>query len=141
MHGDDEMLIYAKRFGELSAESQQKEYNRVMQALNLNKKDPATRLKAALILSLPDSRHRDNGRALPLLSELQRDKSLDDDIVALASIVKDYVEERQKLEENTLALSQKLKDEQHRAEELQMKLDELKKIEKTMMERSKGTQP
>lgn len=139
-HADDELMIYAKRFGELSAENQKKEYAMVMQALNRNKKDTFNRLKAALIYSLPNSRLRDNTRALPLLADLQRDKLAEDDVSALVSILKDYVEDRQKLEDSNNKLAQKIKDEQRRADELQQKLDALKNIDKTMIERGQGTQ-
>lgn len=71
-NADDELLIYAKHFGELSVENQKKEYNQVMQSLNRNKKDTFNRLKAALIFSLPNSRLRDNARALPMLVDLLR---------------------------------------------------------------------
>jgi hypothetical protein len=141
IHNDNELLAYAKRFVELSAENQNKEYTRIMQALNRNKKDSGSRLKAALIFSLPDSRHRDNSRALSVLTDLQRDKLLDDDTRTLMGMLKSYVEERQKLEDHSAMLGQKLKEEQRRAEDLQQKLDELKNIEKTMLDRSRGTQP
>lgn len=138
-HADDELLIYARRFGELSADSQKKEQSQVMQALGRNKKDTFNRLKAAVIYSLPGSRYRDNARALALLAELQRDKSLEDDIGALVALLKDFVEDRQRLEDNAAKLSQKTKDEQHRADELQQKLDALKNIEKTLIDRGQGT--
>ncbi len=137
---DDELLIYAKRFGELSADNQKKEFAAVMQALSRNKKDTFNRLKAALIYSLPNSRLRDNTRALPLLAELQREKPLEEDVNALLYILKDYVDERQRLEDSNNKLAQKLKEEQRRADELQQKLDALKNIDKTMIERGQGSQ-
>lgn len=139
-HADNELLIYAKRFGELSAENQKKEYALVMQALNRNRKDTFNRLKAALIYSLPNSRLRDSTRALPLLADLQRDKPGENEVNALVSILKDFVEERQKHEDSSSKLAQKIKDEQRRADELQQKLDALKNIDKTMIERTQGTQ-
>jgi len=139
-NADDELLIYAKHFGELSVENQKKEYNQVMQSLSRNKKDFFNRLKAALIYSLPNSRLRDNARAQPLLADLLREKPAEDDISALLSILKDFVEERQRIEEGANKTAQKLKDEQRRADELQQKLDALKNIEKTMIERGQGMQ-
>lgn len=146
-HADNELLIFAKHFGELSAENQKKESTLVMQALNRNKKDTLNRVKAAMIYSLPNSRLRDTTRALPLLADLQRDKPSDEDVISLVSILKDYVEDRQKLEDNNKKLedsnnklAQKAKDEQRRADELQQKLDALKNIDKIMIERGLGTQ-
>lgn len=136
-HGmDDELLGYAKRFGELSADSQKKENTQVIQSLARNKNDLVARIKTALIAALPASRYRDDARALGLLGDIQRDKLIEDDIRALAAILMDYVEEHQKLEDSAAKLQQKAKDEQKRADELQQKLDELKNIEKTLIERT-----
>jgi len=137
---DDELLNYARHFGELSADNQKKEYVLVTQALSRNKKDQTTRLKAALIYSLPGSRLRDNTRALSLLTDLQRDKPNDEDISALISILKDYVEDRQKLEDINTKLSQRVKDAENRTDELQQKLNALKNIDKTMIDRGQGSQ-
>lgn len=134
-HADDELLVYAKRFGELPAENQKKELAQVAQILSRNKKDTFNRIKAALIYGLPNSRLRDNAKALALLTELQRDKTLEDDVGGLVALMKDVVDERQRLEDNSTKLNQKVRDEQRRADELQQKLDALKNIDKTMIER------
>lgn len=138
-HADDELLVYAKRFEELSAENQKKEQALVMQTLGRNKKDTFTRLKAAWIYSLPNSRFRDNTKALAVIAELQREKNLEDDVSAVIALMKSFIEDRQKLEDNSLRLNQRIRDEQHRADELQMKLDALKNIDKTMIDRGQGT--
>lgn len=138
-HLAETMIDYGKRFGEMTAEQQKKEQAQVMQALSRNKKDTPARLKAAMIYSLPDSRYRDNARALSLLNELQREKLTEEEVASLIEIIQDFVEERQKLEDNAVKLNQKIKDEQHRADELQQKLDALKNIEKTMIDRGQGT--
>ena len=133
---DDELLGYAKRFGDLSADGQKKEYTLTMQSLSRNKNDSTARMKAALIAALPSSRYRDNARAINLLDEIQRDKRLGNDIQSLAAILKDYATERQKSDDNTAKLSQKAKDEQQRADDLQQKLDDLRNIEKALIERN-----
>lgn len=138
-HADDELLVYAMRFGNLTLDQQKKELTQVLQALNRNKKDAFTRLKAALIYSLPSSRLHDNAKAMPLLTELQREKTLEEDVVALVDLLRDLVEERQRADENATRLNQRIRDEQHRADELQAKLDALKNIEKTLIDRNQGT--
>lgn len=151
---DNEILAYAQRFGAMSAEEQKKEQAAVMQSLNRNKHDLALRMKAALAFGLPASRQRDNARALALLDEVQRDGSADADTRALAVLLKEYVSERQKLEENAAKSAQKAAEEQKRAdglqqkadglqqkaESLQQKLDELKNIEKALTERDNARQ-
>lgn len=138
-HADDELLVYARRFIEMSPENQKREQAQVMQALGRNKKDSFNRLKAALIYSLAGSRYRDNARALSMIAELQRDKPMEDDLGALVALLKDFVEDRQKLEEQAARLAQKARDEQRRADDLQLKLDALKNIEKTLIDRGQGT--
>lgn len=151
---DNEMLSYAQRFGAMSAEEQKKEYASVTQSLNRNKHDLTLRMKAALIFGLPASRQRDNVRAITLLDDVQRDGSADSDTRALAVLLKEYVSERQKLEENAAKSAQKAAEEQKRADGLQQradglqqkadglqqKLDELKNIEKALTERDNARQ-
>jgi hypothetical protein len=145
-----DILTYAQRFGELSPEAQKKELAQATQAVSRNRNDTKSRMKVALIYSLPASRHRDNERALALLEELQRDViHADSNTRALASVLKDYVLERQRLENSAAKTGQKAAEEQKRADaeqkradteqkradDLQLKLDELKNIEKAISER------
>lgn len=149
VRADNEILAYALRFGALPADEQRKEQAQVMQAYNSNKQNLTNRVKAALVLSLPASRQRDNVKALALLDDIQADNEADADTKAIAALLKEYVNERQKLEENTAKLIQKAADEhkrleaaqartdelQQRADGLQQKLDELKNIERALINR------
>lgn len=151
---NNEILSYALRYNGLPAEEQRKEYTQVMQTYNQNKGDLSNQVKAALVMALPGSRHRDNAKALPLLDEIQRNMSADQDTRALATLLREYVAERQKLEENVSKQTQKLTDDQkrieqlqgkvdalqNRSESLQQKLDELRNIEKTLNTRDQGKQ-
>lgn len=127
-----EALIFARRFSDLSADAQKKEYTQVTQALSKNRNDGASRIKAALIYSLPGSRYRDSSKALTLLDEIQRDRDSSSDAKALASLLRDSLND-------SIKLTQKAKDEQKRAETLQQKLDELKNIEKAITERDQAS--
>ena len=127
----NELLEYAQRYSEFSAEAQKKEVSQVTQALTANKSNISTRMKAALIYGLPASRFRDQAKSQLLLEDLLHDKAIDANTKALATILQDF------LNENAKQL-QKNKDEQKRADGLQQKLDELKNIEKTMGERDQG---
>lgn len=152
VRNENEILAYALRYGMLSADEQKKEFALVMQAYNSNKDDLTNRMKAALVLSLPASRQRDNGRAIILLDDVQRDTRAESDTRAIAALLKEYVVERQKLEEGSGKLVQKLVEEQKRndalqgkaealqqkADSLQQKLDELKNIEKALTNRDQA---
>lgn len=134
----DEPLAYARRYSNLSAENQKKEYAMVTQALSRNDSDLKTRMKGALIYGLPSSRFRDNERALSLLDDVMRDKQADADTQTLAALLKDYINDRQKLESTAAKATQKAAEEQKRAENLQQKLDDLKNIEKALTERNQA---
>lgn len=143
--GDNEFLAFAQRYSAMAAEDQKKEYAMVTQSLNRNKGDLTNRMKAAMMLALPSSRVRDNGRALTMLEEIQRDGSTDTETKTFAGLLKDYVGERLKLEDSAAKLGQKAAEEQKRADalqqkadSLQQKLDELKNIEKALTERDQA---
>ena len=154
VRAENEVLAYALRYSALSADDQRKEYAQVMQAYNHNKDSLSNQIKAALVMALPGSRQRDNTKALALLDEVQRDPNADSDARAIAALLREYVTERQKLEENAAKLTQKVADDQKRiellqgksdalqlrADSLQQKLDELKNIEKTLNTRGQGKQ-
>lgn len=141
----DGLLEYSGRFMELSAEAQKKELAQINEGLSQNKSDFNYRMKAAIIYAIPASRLRDVNKAQVLLDELMRDKTLDKRHKTLAIILKDYISENSKsvdesnklLNENN-KLSQKVRDEQKRADNLQQTLDDLKTIEKTMVDRELG---
>lgn len=126
-----ELLDYALRYSQFSAEAQKKEITQVTQALAVGKANANIRMKAALIYGLPASHFRDQAKSQLILEDLLHEKALDSDTKALATILQDTLDENSKL-------SQKSKDEQKRADGLQQKLDELKNIEKSMGERDQG---
>lgn len=141
----DSLLEYSGRFMELSAEAQKKELAQINEGLSQNKSDFNYRMKAAIIYAIPASRLRDVNKAQILLDELIRDKTLDRRRKALAIILKDYmsengksVDESNKLLNENNKLTQKVRDEQKRADTLQQTLDDLKTIEKTMVDRELG---
>ena len=126
-----ELLDYALRYSQLSAEAQKKEVAQVTQAIAVGKANTNIRMKAAMIYGLPASRFRDQAKSQLILEDLLHEKTLDSDTRALATILQDALDENSKL-------SQKSKDEQKRADGLQLKLDELKNIEKSMGDRDQG---
>jgi len=126
-----ELLDYALRYSQLSAEAQKKEVTQLTQALAASKANMNIRMKAALVYGLPASHFRDQAKSRLLLEDLLHEKAIDSDTKALATILQDFLDENAKLLE-------KNKDEQKRTDSLQQKLDELKNIEKTMGERDQG---
>jgi Holliday junction resolvase RusA-like endonuclease len=122
-----DVLDFAESFGDLTFEQQKKE----LLQNNQNKGDLTSRIKIAMIYGLPNSKLRDTNKAQALLDELARDKNLDGDRKILTLIMRDYITENNKL-------GIKVRDEQKRADTLQQKLEDLKNIEKMMLEREQG---
>jgi len=128
MHSSTEPLLdFAGNLSDLSLESQKKELAQASQ----NKQDINSRIKVAMIYALPGSKLRDTAKAQILLDELIRDKNLDKEHKNLVSLLADYTNDS-----NKLVL--RLRDEQKRGDTLQQKLDDLKNIEKTMVDRDQG---
>jgi hypothetical protein len=123
-----DVLDFAENFGELSYEAQKKELQQNSQSRN----DLNSRIKVAMIYALPSSKLRDTNKAQALLEDLAKDKNLEGDRKILMLILRDYIAENNKF-------NNKARDEQKRADALQQKLDELKNIEKMMLEREQGT--
>lgn len=122
------LLNFAEHFIDLSLESQKKELTQTSQVANQNKQDINSRIKVAMIYALPNSKLRDSGKAQFLLEELIRDKTVDKERKSLVGLLADYTNDT-----NKLAL--KARDEQKRGDTLQQQLDELKNIERTMVDR------
>jgi hypothetical protein len=129
------LLAFANAFPKLSLEDQRKELASLNQTVA---RDPQTKMQLAIAYGLATSKVRDTTKAQPLLEDIISDKTLDASSLALATIMRDYLNEIGKS-------GQKSKDEQRRADsaqqkldELQKKLDDLKNIEKTMVDRDQG---
>lgn len=122
-----DVLDFAENFGDMSLEAQKKELYQNSQ----NKNDLTSRIKVAMIYALPTSKLRDTNKAQALLEDLSKERNLDGDRKILTLIMRDYIAENNKL-------GNKAREEQRRADTLQQKLDELKNIEKMMLEREQG---
>ena len=122
-----DVLDFAENFSELSFEAQKKELLQNSQS----RSDLNSRIKVALIYALPSSKLRDTNKAQALLEDLSKDRNLEGDRKIFILIMRDYIAENNKL-------GSKARDEQKRADTLQQKLDEIKNIEKMMLEREQG---
>lgn len=146
------ILDYIGRFSSLSAEEQKKELAQINENLSLNKLDFNYRMKAMVIYAIPGTRLRDIPKAQAFVDGLMREKTLDPQRKVLAGLLRDYITDnaRQVQENNRLqqennrlfleniTLAQKNRDEQKRADTLQQTLDELKAIEKSLIDREQG---
>jgi predicted ribosome quality control (RQC) complex YloA/Tae2 family protein len=103
-------------------------------------------MKLAMIYALPNSRLHDSARAQTLLDELLREKLQDSELKTLAILLRDHINENNKLiqkarEEQKRADSAQQKSDasQQKISDLERKLQDLKNIEKAMVDRDSGT--
>jgi len=132
------LLDYAQYFTDLPADTQKKEVAILSTANGKEKLPLITRSKLAIAYALPSSKTRDSQKAQILLDELLTEKTLSSDEKNLFGVLRDFVGEN-------VRLVGRLRDEQKRADtaqtgmmNLQKKLDDLKDIEKTMIDRDQG---
>lgn len=132
------LLEYAQYFTDLPAETQKKEVVLLSTTNGKEKLPLLTRSKLAIAYALPSSKTRDSQKAQILLDELLTEKTLSADEKNLFGVLRDFVSEN-------IRLLSRVRDEQKRADtaqtgmmNLQKKLDDLKDIEKTMIDRDQG---
>lgn len=128
----DELLQDYDAWRKQSPAELTRDYDKARQSL-VQTKNNVNRLRVALLLSLPNTSFHDNGAALTLTNEVLKDtKSAGAGLRGLASLLNTSLNEQQKIAEDG---SQKLKDEQRRADGLQEKVDAIKKMEKNLIRR------
>lgn len=137
-----ELLAFSDSYSSLTLELQKNTFTETNLALLDNKNDVTQRIKLAMILSLPSSRLRDVNKAQILLQDLLRENNLNSSESALVSLLYEYTLENSKLIQKNRDDSKKLEATQTRYESIQqkydaleLKLNELKNIEKTMNDR------
>ena len=132
----ESILEYTGKFLALPANGQKEELARLNARLAMNKYDLNDRTKAAAVYTLSDTTEiRDLNKAQVLLDELSRENDPDLERTTLVRILKDFIVEHNKLLRESSRLSQKAAEEQKRADALQLKLEELKQIERNIVDR------
>lgn len=128
----ESLLLYHEHLRKLSSADLNREHEGVKQALaGSGSNGNFSRVRLAMLLSLPGAGFRDDGRALGLLEPMLKESAASNEMRALAQLLYVLISERRRTEE-------RLKDEQRKTEGLQQKLDALKSIEKSLLEREPG---
>lgn len=135
-----ETLRYFSRIRGLQSEELSREHAAAI--LVLTKQKTATnRIKLAFLLCLPNANFRDDARASALLAEVLDDKKENVSLGNLAALLIYQISEQKRQDERYQKANQSLKDEQKRADQLEQKLDALKNIEKSIIQRESKTVP
>lgn len=129
-----ELLAYPQRLRSLSAEELGAEHAAAVQALARQKSDVA-RLRLALLLLFPNTAFHDDARAQSLAEEVATRRNATGDLRPLAALIAGFAADQRRQEERAQRLAQKLLEEERRADALQQKLEGLKAIEKSLLNR------
>jgi hypothetical protein len=130
-----DLLEYHQRIRTLGSDELATEYAAANHSLVKQKSD-AARLRLAILLSVPGTPFRDDGRAAALAEEVVIRKNPDNSSLRpLAALVAANASEQRRQEERSQKLGQRLQEEEKRADTLQQKLDGLKAIEKNLLNR------
>lgn len=121
------LLADLQRILRLPPDEQKREHTAAVQAYN-NQKNDLTRVKLALLLSLPTG-FQDEPRSLALLDAVVGKTPAATPVKQLAALIAAQIAERLRV----------LREEQKRVEALQQKLDSLKAIEKKILGRDRAS--
>jgi hypothetical protein len=127
----DDMMQYYESLRKLPAPDLARLHERVRQNFTQNKSD-ANRLRLALLLTLPQTSFRDIPGAVNLLNEWPRDAK-PNNLQSFRNLLASFLADQQRLSTNMEEASQKLKEEQKRADMLQHQIDALKSMEKNLI--------
>lgn len=136
-----ELLAFIVDYETLEKEPQKSAYLDVMQALEKDENNIKLRIKHAAILSLPNSTMRDTATAQQQLQSLLANPALSSSNKSLVKLLFTYTSnhntESKKLHEAT----KRMDSLKQRNKALNRKLNDLKNIEKTMIERNANNKP
>lgn len=116
----DSLLLYFQHIRNLSAAELGKEYETARQAYAQSRSD-FNRVRFAMVLALPGTANGDEGRALELLEPVS--KNPNSRLSGLAYLLISHLQERKRLDAAALGLQQKL--------------DALRSLERSLIERRK----
>jgi len=116
----ESLLLYYRHIGRLKEDQLGRELE-IARAANAREGSDFNRVRLAMVLGLPNTALNDNARALALLEPVVKNQS--GEFSALASLLAAQLQERKRLDANT--------------QDLQKKLDALKSLERSMMERKR----
>ena len=116
----ESLLLYYRHIGRLKENQLGRELE-IARAAYARESSDFNRVRLAMVLGLPNTSLNDNTRALELLEPVVNNQT--GDFSALASLLSMQLKERTRLDAN--------------AQDLQKKLDALKSLERSMMERKR----
>lgn len=128
----DDMMEFYDSIRKQSPAELGRVYEKAKQSFIQNKSD-TNRARLVLLLILPNTSFRDVTSAMHLLNEWPKDSKSANNLQSFRNLLAGLLTEQQRLNHTIEELSQKLKDEQKRAETLQSQIDAIKSMEKNLL--------
>jgi hypothetical protein len=128
----DDMMEFYDSIRKQSPAELSRVYDKAKQSFIRNKSD-TNRARLVLLLILPNTSFRDVTSATHLLNEWPKDSKSANNLQSFRNLLAGLLAEQQRLSHSVEELSQKLKDEQKRAETLQSQIDAIKSMEKNLL--------
>ena len=128
----DDMMEFYDSIRKQSPAELSRVYDKAKQSFMRNKSD-TNRARLVLLLILPNTSFRDVTSAMHLLNEWPKDSKSANNLQSFRNLLAGLLAEQQRLSHSIEELSQKLKDEQKRAETLQSQIDAIKSMEKNLL--------
>jgi hypothetical protein len=130
-----DLLEYYDALRRTDAASRAREHERAKQAYN-PQQGAYARVRLALFGVLPGADPEQQSQALALLEPVARDERPQDrDLQRFAALLYAGIQEQRRAAEGAAGAAQRAREEARRADDLQQKLDALKSIEKSLIER------
>lgn len=133
----EELMVYYDSLRKLPVSELVKEYDKARLSLTQSRTD-VNRIRVAMLLAMPSMPFHDLAAASGLLNEVSKEtKAPSPGLRGLVSLMAMLISEQQRANNNADDLSQKLKDEQKRADTLQTQVDGIKNMEKNLIRRDR----
>lgn len=134
-----ELLDFIAHYPELTSEVQRSVYLAISQELALHSSDVKLRIQQGAMLALPNSDVRDSIAAQPLLQTLLESKALNESDTSLVKLLLTFTLDHNNQQSKARDEARKSEDLKQKNKALVQKLNDLKNIEKTMIERNTKT--
>lgn len=134
-----ELLDFIAAYPGLTPQAQSAIFMEVSQELANHKNDSKLLTQQAAMLALPNSEMRDTVAAQPLLQALLDSNELNESDTSLVKLLLAFTLDHNKQEIRTREDAKKIETLKQKNKALMQKLDDLKNIEKTMIERNAKT--
>ncbi len=134
-----ELLSFIATFGQLNRDEQKSTYTNIVQKLAEDQSNTKSRIKQAAILAIPNSSLRDTHLAQQKLDALLADSSMSNSNMDLIKLIHSFTLEHNEVKKEASEITKKADRLKLRNRALSRKLNDIKNIEKSMIERNAKT--